>query len=85
MARVKLIDPATASNAVKNNIEANKILFSGAKAVNSQLLQAHTPHVAKFVACLVAALQLEGAGSILSGRIKSITDIKTSSINSCAY
>ena len=85
MARVKLINPATADDAVKKNAEANRLLFAGSKAVNSQYLTAHTPHVAKFITCLVAALQLEGAGSILSGRIKSISDIKTSSVNSCDY
>jgi alkylhydroperoxidase family enzyme len=46
---------------------------------------AHTPHVAKFITPLVAALQREGCGSVLSGRIKSIIDIKTSAVNACDY
>lgn len=85
MARVSLIDPETADETVQNNAKTNSMLFTGSKTVNSQFLMAHTPHVAKFISCIVVALQREGAGSILSGRIKSITDIKTSSVNSCAY
>jgi alkylhydroperoxidase family enzyme len=86
MARVPFVDPDTASQVVKNNLEANKLLFGGGgRPVNSVLMMSHTPHVAKFITLLVAALQREGAGSLLSGRIKTLVDLKTSAINDCAY
>lgn len=85
MARVRLVNLETASETVKNNIDASRLLFVGAGVVNSESLMAHTPHISKFISCIVAAMQREGAGSILSGKIKSVADIKTSSVNTCAY
>ena len=45
----------------------------------------HSPHVASLLLPLNAVLQREGAGSVLSTRIKEMVVIKTSQTNGCAY
>lgn len=85
MARVSLVDPKNANKAVKNYFKGFDVLFGGTKPANSHHLVTHSPHVAKFLVIIAAVLQREGAGSILSGQIKAVADIKTSAVNTCAY
>jgi hypothetical protein len=90
MARINLIDTTNAPDHLHADIEtnyaANDILF-GAKAstINSLKLIAHIPLVARWLAPLIAAMQRNGAGSILPAKLKTLVDIKTSTINDCFY
>ncbi len=52
---------------------------------NSYRALLHSPHVAAVLLPLNAVLQREGAGSVLSTRLKEMVIIKTSQINGCAY
>ena len=90
MARVSLIDTHNAPDHLKDDIEtnyaANDILFGAqASKINSLKLISHVPLVARWLAPLIAAMQRNGAGSILPAKIKTLIDIKTSTINDCFY
>ena len=90
MARVSLIDATNAPGHLKDDIEtnyaANDILFGAqASKINSLKLISHVPLVARWLAPLIAAMQRNGAGSILPAKIKTLIDIKTSTINDCFY
>ncbi len=52
---------------------------------NSYRVLLHSPLVAAMLLPLNAVLQREGAGSVLSTRIKEMVVIKTSQLNGCAY
>jgi len=65
-------------------------LFSAAtdmlgRVPNSYRTLAHTPLIAKLLLPFNAALQREGAGSVLTTRIKEMVVIKTSQLNGCRY
>lgn len=90
MARVKLIDTTNAPDHLKADIEtnyaANDALFGErASTINSLKLISHTPLIARWIAPMIAAMQRNGAGSILPAKIKTLVDIKTSSVNDCFY
>ncbi len=55
------------------------------RAANSFRTMAHSPHLAALLLPFLATLQRQGAGSLLSTRIKEMTVIKTSQINGCGY
>lgn len=48
-------------------------------------VSAHLPEVAKFMAFSPMVLQREGAGGVLSARIKEMVVLKTSFINGCNH
>ena len=52
---------------------------------NSYRILARSPLTAKMLLPFNAVIQREGAGSILSTRIKEMAIIKTSHVNGCAY
>ncbi len=82
-ARISMIDPSTASG-------DTGILFDAVQAMlgrvpNSYRILGHTPLVAKMLIPFNAVVQREGAGSVLSARIKEMAVIKTSHLNGCKY
>ena len=82
-ARVELIDPASATGERAKFFEATKD-FRG-RIPNSSRAWAHIPHIAKLFLAFGAALQREGAGGVLTCKIKEMCIIKTSQINTCNY
>jgi hypothetical protein len=52
---------------------------------NSYKVLSHSPLVAKMLLPFNAVLQREGAGSVLTTKIKEMVVIKTSQVNGCAY
>ena len=65
-------------------------LFQGAQAMlgripNSYRVLARVPLISKFLLPLNAVLQREGAGSLLTAKIKEMAVIKTSQLNGCRY
>ena len=52
---------------------------------NSSRVWGHIPHIAKFQLPAGTVLQREGAGGVLSCRIKEMAVLKTSHTNSCNY
>ncbi len=52
---------------------------------NSYKVLSHSPLVAKMLLPFNAVLQRQGAGSVLSTKIKEMVVIKTSQVNGCAY
>ena len=90
MARVSLIDNHNAPDHLKEDIEtnyaANDVLFGArASTINSLKLISHTPLIARWLAPLIAAMQRNGAGSVVPAKIKTLVDIKTSNVNDCFY
>ena len=90
MARVSFIDASSAPDHLKQdvatNYAANDILFGErASTINSLKLISHVPLVGRWLAPLIAAMQRNGAGSILPAKLKTLVDIKTSTINDCFY
>ncbi len=90
MARVSLIDATNAPDHLKADVEtnyaANDILFGArASTINSLKLISHTPLIARWLAPLIASIQRNGAGSVVPAKIKTMVDIKTSTLNDCFY
>ena len=52
---------------------------------NSSRVWGHIPHLAKFQLPAGTVLQREGAGGVLSCRIKEMAVLRTSHVNSCDY
>lgn len=82
-ARASLIDPHTASGQAARLFEASTASLG--RVPNSVRAWAHIPHIAGFQLLAGVALQREGAGSVLSCRIKEMAVLKTSHANRCAY
>jgi len=83
-ARVPLIDPATAVGDRARYFEAQSHL-RGRVSNSSRAMGWHTPYIAKLFPPPGVSLQREGAGGLLSCRIKEMAVLKTSRVNSCAY
>ena len=83
MREIPMIDPETAEGEVANLYEAVSLMLG--RVPNSYRFLAHSPLVAKMLLPINAVLQREGAGSVLSTRLKEIVIIKTSHVNGCAY
>ena len=81
--RVPLLDPRTATGDVARFFEATA-LFRG-RVPNSACTWAYVPDIAKFFLLAGTPLQREGAGGVLSCRIKEMAVLKTSHANSCNY
>ena len=81
--RAPIIDPQTASGEVARFFEASGALRG--RVPNSSRVWGHVPHVAKFHLLASVSLQREGAGGVLSCRIKEMAVLKTSHVNTCAY
>lgn len=78
-----MIQPEAAEGDVARFFEATAQLLG--RIPNSSRAMANSPHVAKLFLPFNAALQREGAGSVLSCKIKEMVVLKTSHVNSCAY
>ena len=55
------------------------------RVLNSTRVWGHIPYTVKFQLRTGAVLQREGAGGVLSCRIKEMTILKTSHVNTCNY
>ena len=82
-ARVSMVDPAEATGIMSLFFKAVE-QFLG-RVPNSRRVAAHTPMVNMLMLPFSAVLQREGAGGLLSSKIKEIAIIKTSHLNGCAY
>jgi len=83
MSRIKMID----GDEVKGEV---KLLFDGVTGMlgrvpNSYRVLARVPLVSKLLLPFNASMQREGAGSLLTSKIKEMVIIKTSHINACNY
>jgi len=83
MPRIKMID----GDEVKGEV---KLLFDAVTAMlgrvpNSYRVLARVPLVSKLLLPFNASMQREGAGSLLTSKIKEMVIIKTSHINACNY
>ncbi|MBI3126542.1 MAG: hypothetical protein HYZ11_02945 [Candidatus Tectomicrobia bacterium] len=81
--RVNLVQPEAAGPEVARLYEAVTKMLG--RVPHSYRALARTPHVARVMLPFNAVLQREGAGSLLSSRIKEMAVIKTSKVNGCAY
>ena len=83
MSRIKMID----DDEVKGEV---KVLFDAVTAMlgrvpNSYRVLARVPLVSKLLLPFNASMQREGAGSLLTSKIKEMVIKKTSHINACNY
>ena len=83
MSRIKMID----GDEVKGEV---KLLFDAVTAMlgrvpNSYKVLGRVPLVSKLLLPFNASMQREGAGSLLTSKIKEMVIIKTSHINACNY
>lgn len=83
MSRIEMIDPDDAAEDVEVLYEAVTDMLG--RVPHSYRVMAQTPHVAKMLVPFNAVLQRQGAGSVLTTKIKEMVVIKTSHLNGCAY
>ena len=83
MSRIELLDDAEAVGETKVLFEAVKAMLG--RVPNSYRVLAKVPFVSKLMLPLNGVLQRQGAGSLLTSRIKEMVIIKTSHINGCQY
>ncbi len=83
MSRIEMIEPADAEGDVAVLFQAVADMLG--RVPHSYRAMAHSPHVAKMLVPFNAVLQRQGAGSVLSTKIKEMVVIKTSHLNGCAY
>ena len=83
MSRIKIVDDAHATGEIKVLFEAVAAMLG--RVPNSYRALARVPLVSKLMLPLNGTLQREGAGSLLTSKIKEIVIIKTSQINACNY
>ncbi|MDE0538147.1 MAG: hypothetical protein OXH94_05395 [Rhodospirillales bacterium] len=81
--RVGMVDDGQATGDIKNLFDAARAMLG--RVPNSYRVLARVPQVSKFLIMFNAVIQREGAGSLLSTRIKEMVVIKTSHINACSY
>ena len=90
MARVSFIERDSAPDHLRRHLEINSqaaeaVFSKRAASINSVKLTAHIPLISRWLFPLVASMQRNGAGSILPAKIKTLVDIKTSTVNDCTY
>lgn len=83
MSRTELIDVENAGDVRATLFEAVTRMLG--RVPNSYRVLAHSPAVASALLPFNAVMQREGAGSVLSTKIKEMVVIKTSQINGCKY
>ena len=83
MDRVSMLDTENAEGEVADLFAAATVMLG--RVPNSYRMLGRTPLVAKFLLPFNAVLQREGAGSLLSSRLKEMVVIKTSQLNGCKY
>ena len=83
MSRIELVDPDKLSGEIEKMFEAVTSMMG--RVPNSYRVLARVPMVSKLLLPFNATMQREGAGSLLTSRIKEMVVIKTSHINACNY
>lgn len=83
MTRVKMLETDHADGDIATLFAAAKEMLG--RVPNSYRVLAHTPLVARLLLPFNATLQREGAGSILTTKLKEMVVIKTSQLNGCNY
>jgi len=83
MPRIEMVDLDIEDNEIQNMFTAVKAMLG--RVPNSYRTLARSPLVAKLLVPFNATVQREGAGSVLSTKIKEMVVIKTSHINECSY
>jgi len=83
MARLSLVD---VDNFTGNLARRYEYVKKSLGRINTYTrVSAHLPEVTKFMAFMPMVLQREGAGGVLSTRIKEMVVLKTSFINDCNH
>ena len=90
MTRIRLLGHDNAPEHLKEHLKVNRAagqeMFGKRDAsINSSKLTAHIPLISRWLLPLIVSMQRNGAGSGLPPKIKTLVDIKTSSVNDCAY
>lgn len=83
MDRIKMLETENAKGEVASLFDAATEMLG--RIPNSYRVLARSPLVAKLLLPFNAVLQREGAGSILTTKIKEMVVIKTSQLNGCKY
>ena len=83
MSRIEMIEPEDATGDVAILYEAVTAMLG--RVPHSYRVMAQSPHVAKMLVPFNAVLQRQGAGSVLTTKLKEMVVIKTSQLNGCAY
>ena len=83
MSRIKMIDDDEVKGEVKVLFDA--VISMLGRVPNSYRVLARVPLVSKLLLQFNASMQREGAGSLLTSKIKEMVIIKTSHINGCNY
>ncbi|MGI9381159.1 MAG: hypothetical protein ACR2OW_16055 [Methyloligellaceae bacterium] len=81
--RIRLLKDEEASQETRNLFEAVSTMLG--RVPNSYKVLARVPLVGKMLIPFNAVMQRQGAGSILSTKLKEMVVIKTSHINGCRY
>ena len=83
MSRIEMIDLEQDDPDIANLFEAVTAMLG--RVPNSYRVLARVPLVAKMLVPFNAVMQRQGAGSLLSTKIKEMVVVKTSHINGCKY
>lgn len=83
MGRIEMINPEDADGHVHDLFNAVTDMLG--RVPNSYRVLGHSPLVAQFLAPFNAVLQRQGAGSVLTTKLKEMVVIKTSHVNACDY
>lgn len=83
MSEIEMIDVEGAEGDLANLFDAVTGMLG--RVPNSYRFLAYTPMVAKMLLPFNAVLQRQGAGSLLTTKLKEMVVIKTSHVNGCAY
>ena len=81
--RAPIIETSTAKGEIAHFFDGSTQLRG--LTTHSARVWAHVPYIAKFQLLSGVALQREGAGGVLSCRIKEMAVLETSHVNACAY
>jgi uncharacterized peroxidase-related enzyme len=83
MSRIEMVDLDIDDHEIQNLFSAVTAMLG--RVPNSYRTLARSPLVAKMLVPFNAVVQREGAGSVLSTKLKEMVVIKTSHINQCSY
>ena len=83
MSRIGMIDGEAVTGEVKTLFDA--VIGMLGRVPNSYRVLARVPLVSKLLLPFNGVIQREGAGSLLTCRIKEMVIIKTSHLNACNY
>lgn len=83
MSRIEMVDPNNISGEIEKMFGAVTAMLG--RVPHSYRVLARVPMVSKLLLPFNAAMQREGAGSLLTSKIKEMVIIKTSHINACSY